>query len=140
MVTIRYLLDSNVLSEPVRPTPSPSVVRRLERDGPLLATSATVFHEMLFGMEKLPPSRKREAIAAHLETVVASMPILPYDEEAARWHATERARLERVGLPASYRDSQIAAVAAIHGLILVTANVSDFAQLSGLTIENWREP
>jgi len=65
------------------------------------------------------------------------MPVLAYDEQAAEWHARERARLESKGRPVSFRDSQIAAVAVVHGLTLVTANVSHFEPLSGLEIENW---
>lgn len=139
MVAARYLLDTNVLSEPLRPRPDPRVVAKLKAHGGELATAAMVVHEMLFGLERLAASKKKEAIGAHIEGLLAStLEILPYDLEAARWHARERARLERRGRPVSYRDSQIGAVARVHGLILVTANVGDFSPLSGLTVEDWR--
>jgi tRNA(fMet)-specific endonuclease VapC len=138
-VTIRYLLDTNVLSEPVRPRPDPGVAAGLEAHRHEIATAAMVVHEMLFGWEKLPASRKKDAIRAYLDVLLDStLEILPYDREAARWHARERARLERHGRPVSFRDSQIAAVAQTHGLILVTANVRDFEPLSGLKVESWR--
>jgi len=141
VVTARFLLDTNVLSEPLRPRPDPQVVARLEANRGQLATAAMVAHELLFGWEKLPPSRKKEAIGAYLEGLLAStMPILPYDLEAARWHARERARLERLGRPVSYRDSQIGAVARTRGLILVTANVGHFSPLSELEVEDWTHP
>ncbi len=138
MVAPKYLLDTNVLSEPVRPRPSPALVRKLEAHRAEVATAATVWHELLFGLERLPPSRKRDTIAGYLNDLRSSvMPVLAYDERAAEWHARERARLEKAGRSPSFRDSQIAAVAAAHGLTMVTANVSDFESLSGIAIENW---
>lgn len=63
--------------------------------------------------------------------------VLPYDGEAARWHARERARLERLGLTPAFVDGQIAAVAAVRGLVLVTRNVRQFEAFTDLRIENW---
>lgn len=138
MVALKYLLDTNVLSEPVRPRPNPALVKKWEAHRPEIATAATVWHELIYGLERLPPSRRKTAIGSYLDDLRSSvMPVLVYDEQAAEWHARERARLESQGSPVSFRDSQIAAVAAIHGLILVTANVSHFEPLSGLEIENW---
>jgi len=65
------------------------------------------------------------------------VPVLAYDEAAARWHGIERARLEKLGKPASYVDGQIASVAYIHELVLVTANVKDFKRFKEVHIENW---
>lgn len=138
MVAPRYLLDTNALSEPARPRPNQALVERLEVHRAEIATAATVWHELIFGLEKLPPSRKRTAIGSYLDDLRSSvMPVLAYDEEAAEWHARERARLELAGRPVSFRDSQIAAVAVVHGLTLVTANVSHFEPLADLEIENW---
>jgi tRNA(fMet)-specific endonuclease VapC len=65
------------------------------------------------------------------------MTILPYDERAAEWHAKERARLTVLGQIPSFVDGQIAAVAKVNGLILVTRNTPDFEKFSGLKLENW---
>jgi tRNA(fMet)-specific endonuclease VapC len=63
---------------------------------------------------------------------------LPYDESAAAWHGIERARQEQVSRPAPYVDGQIAAVALVNDLILVTANVKDFGgKFSDLDVEDW---
>ena len=62
---------------------------------------------------------------------------MSYDELAAGWHGRERARLEALGKPAPYVDGQIAAIAEVNDLILVTANTKDFARFKGLTVENW---
>jgi len=69
-----------------------------------------------------------------------SFPNLPYDEAAATWHGEERARLEALGRPGPFVDGQIAAVAHVHGLVLVTTNETDFDGFKGLTVENWSKP
>jgi tRNA(fMet)-specific endonuclease VapC len=71
------------------------------------------------------------------EVVLKSFPILPYGEEEATWHGVERARQERVGRPGPYIDGQIAAVAKVNGLTLVTVNVKDFDRFKDLKIEDW---
>ncbi len=137
MVVLRYLLDSNILSEPVRPRPSASVVERLGATLDECATAATVLHELEFGVVRLPASRRKAALTQYLDQVVGRLPVLPYDAGAARWHARERARLSRRGKPPAFVDGQIAAVANAHGLVLVTRNVADFTIFEGLAVENW---
>jgi len=134
----RYLLDTNILSEPLRPSPSDALMRRLRRCQGQVATGATVWHELLFGCNRLPPSKKRTAIEKYLNAIVWPLvPILPYDASAARWHAAERARLEKIGKTPSFADGQIAAIAAANALVLVTANTEDYAGFKGIEIENW---
>jgi tRNA(fMet)-specific endonuclease VapC len=65
------------------------------------------------------------------------MPILNYSMEAADWHAQERARLSQVEQTPLYADGQIAAIAAVNQLILVTRNVADFENFRELQLENW---
>jgi len=65
------------------------------------------------------------------------MIILPYCDRAAEWFAVERARLTTLGRTPSYPDGQIAAIARVNDLVLVTRNVSDFADFDGLPLENW---
>ena len=108
-----------------------------EHDGEL-ATCSVVWHELRFGASRLPDSRKRNAIEAFLEEAVrAALPILPYDEAAATWHAKERARLGKRGRPPSAADGQSASIARVNDLVLVTANVRDFRRFEGLEVENW---
>jgi tRNA(fMet)-specific endonuclease VapC len=76
-----------------------------------------------------------QAIESYLAGLaVSSLVILPYDEEAARWHAKVRARLERDGRPPAFAGSQIAAVARVNGLVLVTASTRDFEAFEGLAL------
>jgi tRNA(fMet)-specific endonuclease VapC len=69
--------------------------------------------------------------------VAAAFPILPYDEPAATWHGHERARLEHVGRPVPHVDGQIAAIAQVNGLTLVTVNAKDFGRFKDLEVVDW---
>lgn len=138
MVAPRFLLDTNTLSEPVRPRPSARLLEKLQTHRLELATATVVIHEMVYGLAKLPPSRKRDAIQGYFEQVVLrDVAILPYDLEAARWHGEERARLEKLGRPTPFRDARIAAIAKTRDLVLVTANLKDFRGLRGVEVESW---
>lgn len=134
---MRFLLDTNVISEAVRPAPDAEVlVRLLDAEGSA-AVSAVTWHELRCGIQRLDPSRRREALEVFVSSLPARYPVLPYDQQAADWHARERARLERVGLQRSFADGQIAATAATRGLLLVTRNVRDFEGFTGLGVETW---
>ena len=69
--------------------------------------------------------------------VYPKVPILPYDKQAAALHGDLQAELSLAGKTAPLIDGQIAAIAQLHGLILVTRNTDDFVHFSALTIENW---
>ena len=137
-MTARFLLDTSMISEPMKKAPDATVVAKIEAHAPESAIAAPVWHELQYGCQSLPAGKRRTALEAYLKEVVhASFPILPYDEEAAAWHAEERVRLDTVGTPAPFVDGQIAAIAWRSGLTLVTANVRDFQRFKGLKIENW---
>jgi len=134
----QYLLDTNVVSEAIKTRPNGNVMKKLEKCQNEMATAVIVWHELQFGYQRLPASRKRSLIKAYLEEVVApSLPILPYDRAAAEWHADQRARLTAAGKTPSFVDGQIAAIAKVNGLTLVTRNTTDFKIFSGLKVENW---
>jgi len=135
---IRYLLDTNVISEPVRPTPADTVLSQLDAHGGELALSAPSWHELNYGVARMAQGRRRSYLTHYLREVVRpSMPILPYDHEAARWHGEARAALETEGRAQPFVDGQIAAIAATRSLILVTRNTSDFSAYDDLHVENW---
>lgn len=138
-MNLKYLLDTNIVSEPLRPNPEASVLQRLRRHQEEIAISSIVWHELRFGALRLPPSRRRDAIERYLdEVVLATMPILDYDRAAAEWHATERARLQARGHVPPFADGQIAAIARVHELILVTFNEADFKRFQGIRVQSWR--
>lgn len=135
---LRYLLDTSVVSVPAWKTPDPRVVSRMDRHGAECAIAAPVWHELTYGCRRLPKGARRRALESYLRDVVRlSFQVLPYDEAAAEWHGEERARLETIGRRAPFVDGQIAAVAHVHGLVVVTANRDDFQRFKGIRVEDW---
>ncbi|MCM2313955.1 MAG: type II toxin-antitoxin system VapC family toxin [Thermoanaerobaculia bacterium] len=138
-MSLKYLLDTNVVSEPLRPKPQHGVIRKLSRHEVEIAISSVVWQEPRFGAERLPMSRRRDAIVQYLdEVVLATIPILDYDRAAAEWHAKERARLAARGETPPFGDGQIAAIAHVNELVLVTFNDADFRKFQGLRVVSWR--
>lgn len=137
-MTPRFLLDTSIISEPMKKAPDEAVVAKIEAHGHESVLAAPVWHELQYGCRLLPSGKRRTALEVYLRDVVyASLLILPYDATAAAWHAEERARLDEEGKPAPFVDGQIAAIAKSNDLILVTMNVRDFRRFRGLQIENW---
>jgi tRNA(fMet)-specific endonuclease VapC len=139
-VTLHYLLDTNVISEPLRPRPDENVLLRLRDRQGEVGISAVVWHELVYGCNRMPSSARRTTVETYLYEVIApTMPILPYDERAAEQHAAERARLTGMGKTPPFADGQIAAIAVTNDLILITFNVSDYGYFEGLQVEDWRK-
>ena len=137
---IKYLLDTNVLSEAVKANPDRYVMAMLEKHQDEIATAAPVWHELLYGCFRLPVSRKREMLEAYLEDVVLrNMDILPYDERAAEWHAEQRSNLSMQGKMPSFVDGQIAAITGVNELILITRNTHDFEMFENFRVLNWHK-
>lgn len=136
-MALRYLLDTNVLWEPTRLDPDAGVMRRIIAAGDTVATAAPVWHELEVGRLRLPAGRRRRTIEAIMDTISAALVILAYDTNAAAWHARERARLTRLGRSPPFVDGQIAAIAAVNHLVLVTRNVRDFSGFTGIDVESW---
>ena len=127
-----------MVSEPIKSRPLDRVLQALEEHDGELATCSVVWHELRYGAARLPAGKRRRAIEAYLdEAVRRALPILPYDEQAAEWHGVERARLGKRGRPPSAADGQIAAIASVNDLVVVTANAKDFRRFRGLSVENW---
>jgi len=134
---MKYLLDTNILSEAIKPIPSVAVLNKLQQHRREIGICAPVWHELLFGMNRLPISAKREKLERYLYQVVRQLSILPYDSESAEWYAQKRASLTQMGKVPLLIDSQIAAIAKANQLILVTVNVKDYVYFPEIVIENW---
>lgn len=140
VMVIRFLLDTNILSEPTKPVPDARVMSRLIANSGQLATATVAYHELMFGYMRMKDSHKRREVESFIrQNVEGALRLVPYCDEAARWHATQRARLTQRGKTPPYADSQIAAIAAVNNLILVTHNTKDFQHFQNLTVENWFE-
>lgn len=137
-LAVTFLLDTNVLSEPAKPSPSPVILAKLRQHQRRCYMAAPVWHELCFGLARLPKGRRHDYLAAYLRTIASSkLPSLPYDQRAAQWHARERARLAATGRTPSFVDGQIAAIAAVRGMTIVTRNVADFSAFRGVDVVDW---
>lgn len=137
---IRYLLDTNVVSELSKPQPNAALMSMLEVRRDAVAISSITLHEIRFGIERIAAAtRKRDWLERFFHDVVLLLPVLPYDDRAAIWHASERARLIAQGKTPAFADGQIAAIAVVNQLTLVTNNISDFAGFAELQVEDWTE-
>lgn len=138
MGRLKFLLDSNVVSELSKPEPNRGVISKFQQHRFAAAMAAPVLHELRYGLLRMADGgRKRHGLALLDSLTDAGLEALPYDAAAAIRHADERARLEAKGVIAPFVDGQIAAIAAVNELVLVTRNTSDFRLFSGLRVENW---
>ena len=138
MTQYYYLLDTNILSEPLKPEANANVINCLLQQAEHITTAAPVIYEIVKGTTRLPESKKRTEIFRYLnEFVYPQVPILPYDKRAAILHGHLQATLSLKGQTAPLVDSQIAAIAQVNQLILVTRNLSDFQGFPELKLENW---
>ena len=135
------VLDTHVLSELMRPAPSPQVLAWLDAQTPdtLWLTSVSVA-ELLFGIARLPDGARKQAFAqaalGMLEEDFANR-VLNFDLEAASILANLAAASERAGRPMGLADGQIAAICLAHHASLATRNGRDFAQLGLQLINPW---
>jgi len=134
--SLRYLLDTNALSEVVK-QPAGAVARRIAAAGEnSICTSIVVACELRYGaMRKGSP-----VLNEKIEQLLSGVEILPLDEGVDRRYADLRMQLEQAGQPISAHDMLIAAHALTLGLTMVTANVREFRRVPGLAVENWLEP
>lgn len=138
---MRYLLDTNIISEQTKRTPDKHVMKRLELDSIFSGTAATVWHELWHGVHLYQGEEERkQKLAGYLNIIIDDgLVVLPFCKDAAEWLAAERVRLQKKGLTPPQYDCEIAAVAVVNNLILVTRNVDDFHMFEGLRLENWFE-
>jgi tRNA(fMet)-specific endonuclease VapC len=134
----RYLLDTNILSEAQRLRPNVDVMRKLQEHRREIATATLVIHELWFGCSRLPESRKRQRLETYINRVIVpKLTIFDYDLPPSLWHAEERARLTKLGKTPPFVDGQIAAIASVNNLVLVTNNIDDFTDFQELRMESW---
>ena len=130
---MRYLLDTNVVSDLVR-HPQGRVAERIAAVGEAnICTSIIVAAELRYGAAK----KRLPRLAARLESVVAALDVLPLEAPADVAYGEIRSQLERDGRPIGANDLLIAAQARVLGCTVVTANQSEFGRVPGLRQENW---
>lgn len=135
------ILDTNVVSEPLRPAPEAAVLAWLDAQAPatLWLTSITLA-ELLAGVAALPAGRRRNRLALALSDQVLPLfegRLLAFDAPAAHAFARVQAGAAAAGNPIGFADAAIAAIAAAHGFALATRNVRDFKGSGIDVIDPW---
>ena len=133
------VLDTNVVSELMRPAPNAAVLAWLNNQtADTLWLNSVVVSELLYGIARLPDGKRRAQMAQNVQSMLDedfSGRVLSFDLEAAVVYADLVAMRERQGLPMNVADAQIAAICLAHGATLATRNTKHFEGL-GLTLMN----
>jgi predicted nucleic acid-binding protein len=135
------ILDTNVLSELLRPDPARQVERWLAaQDGTKVYFTTVGEAELRHGVAILPKGRRRNALATAIEGLLDEDfrdRILPFDRPAARAYATIAAERRTAGRPISQFDCQIAAIARAREATVATRNTSDYEGCGIALIDPW---
>lgn len=135
-----YLLDTDILSNLLRRTPSTVLIAKLASVPPEeQSTSAITLSELFYGAHRLG-SMSKVLLERIEKTLIPNLPVIPFDTEAAFMYGKTRAELERRGILIGDADLRIAAIALARGFTVVTGNVNHFRRVPRLRVENWLEP
>ena len=135
------ILDTNVVSEPMKPNAHPAVVAWLDQQvAETLYLTATSLAELLVGIEVLPGGKRKEGLDAALAELVSRLfgsRVLPFDHHAAMAYARLVNRARTNGRIISVADGQIAAIAAVHGFTVATRDTEPFVATGVPVINPW---
>lgn len=139
-----FLLDTNVISETVRPKPEPRVLEWLEDQSPEeLYLSAMTIGELMRGACKVKEKARRDRLTTWIEEDLRRQfetRLLPFNDSSARIWGELMGNGDRAGKTPSAFDAQIAAIAMDRGLVLVTRNVTDFNNFELEILNPWDKP
>ena len=143
MVRPYYLLDTNMVSELMKPNLDKNVISKISKYEKLIALPSTVWTELMFGVNTMPEGKRRDFVFSKLvDDIQSTYEIIQYDNHAAWIQADIRSRLQENGTPVDFPDTQIASIALSKCMILVTRNTKNFEpiqKVSPLMVENWFE-
>ncbi len=136
------VLDTNVLSELLRPSPEPSVTASVAaQPAASVFTTAVTRAELLYGVALLPPGRRRDALRAATVAVLdkaVSGRIISFDNDAADAYVEVSATRRKLGRPISRFDAMIAAMARSNDAIVATRNTKDFDDCGVAVVDPWQ--
>lgn len=136
------VLDTNVVSEPMKPDGNPAVQAWLDRQtAETLYLTATSLSELLVGIGILPDGKRKEGLDAALTELMAQLfgsRILPFDQKAATTYASLVGRARTGGYLISVADAQIAAIASVHGFTVATRDTAPFVAAGVPVINPWK--
>ncbi len=137
------ILDTNVVSELMRPSPNPTVEQWVAtRPAARLFFSAVGEAELRYGVAIMAVGRRQAALASAIEAMLRedfAGRVLPFDSDAARAYAEIAASRRAAGRPVAQADSQIAAIARSRGMALATRNVRDFGDMGIDILDPWAD-
>ena len=137
------LLDTNVLTELMRPQPDPVVVAWVNAQSSVAWANAITQAEISLGIALLPDGKRRDAFAAAARQMFEedfAARCLPFDSLAAEHFAHLVAERRRIGRPITTQDAQIAAIALANDMPLATRNTDDFKAIPGLAlVDPWND-
>jgi tRNA(fMet)-specific endonuclease VapC len=133
---LRYLLDTNIVIDVLKRRPV-EVLSTFNANASRMAISSITLAELLHGAEK--SIRVSENLSV-IEDFCSRLEVLPYGAKATQHYGAIRAALEKLGQPIGVNDLHIAGHARSEGLVLVTNNISEFARVPALELENWVHP
>ena len=123
-----YLVDANVLSEATKASPELKVLEWLRANEAELAVDPIILGEIRFGIDRMPPGRRRKRFELWFAEGVENLVCLPIEAATGiRW-AQLLAKLRASGRAMPLKDSLIAATALLHDLTIATRNIRDFRQ------------
>ena len=134
------IVDTNVASELMRPSPAPAVQDWVRaRAGQELYMTSITLAEIRYGIERLPDGRRKELLRTTAEEVFTAFEeqILPFDAAAATQYASIVTRRDSAGLPIDGFDAQIASICHAHGAALATRDANDFRETEVDLIDPW---
>lgn len=138
------LIDTNVISELMRPKPAPQVLAWFgSKDSSALCLSAVGETELRRGAMILPEGRRRDSLLSEIEAMIMedfAGRVLPFDSAAAVAFAGIFVDRRNAGRPISFPDCQIAATARAHGAAVATRNVADFEGCGVKVVDPWTQP
>ena len=135
-------LDTNVVSELMRDEPHPAVRAWFNRQRrSRLCLPSVVMAELIFGVEDLPPGKRRDALQRTLYTWMDMFVhrVLPFDELAAHSYGKRAAAARRAGRPLPVADGYIAAICAAHGACVATRDVLPYQSAGVVAVNPWEE-
>lgn len=133
---VKYVLDTNAVSALMKG--NPSVISRLSRVArPDVGMPQPVLAEIEYGIARLERSKRKDALRSRFELLKAEIQRIDWSDEVSDGFGKIKAALERKGERIEDFDAAVAAHAAAHGSILVTANMKHMARVSGLEVEDW---
>lgn len=135
------LLDTNVVSEAMKPAPNEAVRAWLnDQVAETLYLSSVTLAELLFGIGALPAGRRKEVLGNALDGLLALFRsrVLPFDVDAARSYAELAVRARETGKGLSMADGYIAAIAASRGFVVATRDTAPFETAGVAVINPWR--